>query len=69
MLGVALYVGGMICMALAQIIAIIIGIYYWGGAGMELGPAAWEGAKVWIWMMVGGGITMAVGAGMCANAR
>ena len=68
-LGVALYVGGIICMALAQVIAIIVGIYCWGGAGMELGPAAWEGAKIWIWMMIGGGICAAVGGGICAGTK
>lgn len=61
MLGAFLYIGGIVCMVLANAVAIIAGIYYWGGAGMELGPAAWEGAKIWLWMMGGGLITMIAG--------
>jgi len=69
MLGIFLYIGGIICIALANIISIILGIYYWGGAGMDLGPAAWEAAKIWIVMMVAGGLTMALGASLCVKLK
>lgn len=38
-------------------IAIGWAVYQWGGVGLEIGPAAWEGVKVWftyVWAFIPG---------------
>lgn len=38
-------------------IAVGWAVYQWGGVGLDIGPAAWEGVKVWftfIWTFIPG---------------
>lgn len=49
-------------LVLANVGAIGIGLYQWGSVGIALGAAAWIAFKFWLGFIVGGIVSIAVGA-------